>query len=570
MTYWLGVDVGISSTAWAVVGDTEATTGGTVATTVGLAADGELRGGVETGTAGPSIVNVTTGFFERLGDVAPVVVGGTPYGVEALIGRVLNAVLDAALASQGVAPAVVALSHPDEMDEYRTGLLAEAARLAGIAMSQLRLVSHTRARANLTTSGVEVAARLAIAAGAALTARSSRAEVPAVPTSAPGGSTLGTVGIAAGSAAAGGGVGVVGVSSIGGAEAITPVASSATASAGAGYAGTPAGASGVGYTGMPLPAPGTGYGGVPVDGPIGGYAGTPLPTPSVGGGYVGTPLATPSVGGAGVPPAGAPSVVPRSRPLPVVLAVVASVVVVGVAVAVFARGDSSDSGAGAAVATSAVAPLDPSAATSSAVEPASTAPAGVVDTPPPATAVSTTVPATKASTTKASTTVAPTTVAPVALIAPPNCDTLLAAVQAEVGTPPAGAGREEFDPTAAHSYSRCFGNVPSSTRSSLFEIWAFPVDQVPSGLTDGSSPSSDPANFSPNPFFGADATSDAGGFFAASTLSDATRNVFFACGASRCFLSMEQAVSGGSDPDISVLDAAVKRIIDALAAAPPG
>ncbi len=560
MTCWLGVDVGISSTAWAVVGDTEAITGGTVASTVGLAADGELRGGVEIDTAGPSIVNVTTGFFERLGDVAPVVVGGTPYGVEALIGRVLNAVLDATLASQGVAPAVVALSHPDEMDEYRTGLLAEAARLAGIPMSQLRLVSHTQARANLATSGVEVAARLGIAAGAALTARSSRAEVPAVPTSAPGGSTLGRVGIAAGSAAAGGGVGVVGVSSIGGAEAVTPVASSATASAGAGYAGTPAGASGVGYTGMPLPAPGTGYGGVPVDGPIGGYAGTALPTPSVGGGYVGTPLPTPSVGGAGVPPAGGPSVVPRARPLPVVLAVVASVVVVvGVAVAVFARGDSSDSGAAAAVATSAVAPVDTGAATSSAVELASTAPGGVVDTPPPATAVSTTV-----STTVASTTVASTTVAP------PNCDTLLAAVQAEVGTAPAGAGREEFDPTAAHSYSRCFGNVPSSTRSSLFEIWAFPIDQVPSGLTDGSSPSSDPANFSLNPFFGADATSDAGGFVAASTLSDATRNVFFACGASRCFLSMEQAVSGGSDPDISVLDAAVKRIIDALAAAPPG
>ena len=69
----------------------------------------------------------------RLGDPAPFVLDGAPFGAEALMGQVLAAVVAHATAEQGASPALVVLSHPATWGEYKLDLLREAARTAGVA-----------------------------------------------------------------------------------------------------------------------------------------------------------------------------------------------------------------------------------------------------------------------------------------------------------------------------------------------------------------------------------------------------------------------------------------------------
>jgi actin-like ATPase involved in cell morphogenesis len=67
----------------------------------------------------------------RLGDTTPIVVGGRPYGPEALMAPLLAAAIDKAGAQLGAAPDAVTLTHPANWGEYKLDLLREIARLAG-------------------------------------------------------------------------------------------------------------------------------------------------------------------------------------------------------------------------------------------------------------------------------------------------------------------------------------------------------------------------------------------------------------------------------------------------------
>ncbi|HEX8803975.1 MAG TPA: Hsp70 family protein, partial [Acidimicrobiales bacterium] len=77
----------------------------------------------------------TTGLREckrRLGDTTPMVMGGRPYGAEALMGHMLRHVVEVATAAAGGPPDEVVLTHPANWGEYKLDLLREVGRQAGV------------------------------------------------------------------------------------------------------------------------------------------------------------------------------------------------------------------------------------------------------------------------------------------------------------------------------------------------------------------------------------------------------------------------------------------------------
>ena len=68
----------------------------------------------------------------RLGDTTPFIIGGTPYGAEALMGHLLRHVVATVTASAGSAPSEIVVTHPANWGEYKIDLLREAARIADV------------------------------------------------------------------------------------------------------------------------------------------------------------------------------------------------------------------------------------------------------------------------------------------------------------------------------------------------------------------------------------------------------------------------------------------------------
>ncbi len=140
MPYVAGVDLGTTYSAAAIFGPGGAlavdldTRTMVVPSVVAVRADGEIL----TGAAAerrlvlePS--RVACEFKRRLGDPAPLLLGGVPYGAETLMGHLLKAILDRVAEREGEPPALVALSHPANYGRYKLGLLEEAARVAEIS-----------------------------------------------------------------------------------------------------------------------------------------------------------------------------------------------------------------------------------------------------------------------------------------------------------------------------------------------------------------------------------------------------------------------------------------------------
>ena len=71
-------------------------------------------------------------FKRRLGDPTPYLLGGTPYGADALTGYLLASIVERVTSERGEDPASIALAHPAVYGPYKLGFLEEAARLAGI------------------------------------------------------------------------------------------------------------------------------------------------------------------------------------------------------------------------------------------------------------------------------------------------------------------------------------------------------------------------------------------------------------------------------------------------------
>ncbi|MGE5830563.1 MAG: Hsp70 family protein [Micromonosporaceae bacterium] len=71
-------------------------------------------------------------FKRRLGDTTPILLGGVPYSAEALMARLLRSVLDEVTAREGGPPSAVCICHPANWGPYKTDLLRQAVRLAGL------------------------------------------------------------------------------------------------------------------------------------------------------------------------------------------------------------------------------------------------------------------------------------------------------------------------------------------------------------------------------------------------------------------------------------------------------
>ena len=152
MGYSLGIDLGTTYSAAAVMdgGRAEVFTLGTVApaipSVVVLREDGEVL--VGEAAERRSIVEPTrTGreFKRRLGDPAPLVLGGTPYGAEALMARLLRFIVDEVTKRQGAPPEQIVITHPANFGPYKKDLMLEMARLADVG--EVKFVTEPEAAA---------------------------------------------------------------------------------------------------------------------------------------------------------------------------------------------------------------------------------------------------------------------------------------------------------------------------------------------------------------------------------------------------------------------------------------
>jgi molecular chaperone DnaK (HSP70) len=137
--YALGIDLGTSATAAAIAdqGRIEmldlGAQGGTMPSLVLLREDGEaLVGEAAERRASADPSRLARAFKRRFGDPTPIVLGGTPFGADALVARVWAAVVARATERMGAAPEHVALTHPASYGPYKMELLQQAARQAGI------------------------------------------------------------------------------------------------------------------------------------------------------------------------------------------------------------------------------------------------------------------------------------------------------------------------------------------------------------------------------------------------------------------------------------------------------
>ncbi len=71
-------------------------------------------------------------FKRRLGDTTPILLGGVPYSAEALMARLLRSVVDEVVTREGGSPSAICVSHPANWGPYKTDLLLQAVRLAGL------------------------------------------------------------------------------------------------------------------------------------------------------------------------------------------------------------------------------------------------------------------------------------------------------------------------------------------------------------------------------------------------------------------------------------------------------
>jgi actin-like ATPase involved in cell morphogenesis len=71
-------------------------------------------------------------FKRRLGDTTPIMLGGVPYSAEALMARLLRTVVDEVGRREGGPPKAITVSHPANWGPYKTDLLLQAVRIAGL------------------------------------------------------------------------------------------------------------------------------------------------------------------------------------------------------------------------------------------------------------------------------------------------------------------------------------------------------------------------------------------------------------------------------------------------------
>jgi len=137
--YALGIDLGTTFTAAAVWRDGHAETAtlgsrsAAIPSVVLLREDETFLTGEGASRRGMTEPHrVAREFKRRLGDTTPILLAGVPYSAEALMARLLRAVVDEISTREGGAPDRVCISHPANWGPYKTDLLLQAVRLANL------------------------------------------------------------------------------------------------------------------------------------------------------------------------------------------------------------------------------------------------------------------------------------------------------------------------------------------------------------------------------------------------------------------------------------------------------
>ncbi|WP_198171147.1 Hsp70 family protein [Actinoplanes awajinensis] len=151
--YALGIDLGTTYTAAAVWRADHAeiaslgSRSAAIPTVVLLRADETFLTGESASRRGLSEPHrVAREFKRRLGDPTPILLGGVPHSAESLMARVLRAVVDEVSAREGSGPAAICVSHPANWGPYKTDLMQQVIRLAGIEQ-KVQLTTEPQAAA---------------------------------------------------------------------------------------------------------------------------------------------------------------------------------------------------------------------------------------------------------------------------------------------------------------------------------------------------------------------------------------------------------------------------------------
>lgn len=154
MTYEVGIDLGTTYTAAAVHRDGRSaifplgSRAAAIPSVVYLKEGGEvLTGEAAVRRAITEPERVAREFKRRLGDTTPIIVGGTPYSAEALMARILKAVIEQIETREGSAPSRIAISHPANWGQYKLDLLKQAIRLAEVDDHKVHLLTEPEAAA---------------------------------------------------------------------------------------------------------------------------------------------------------------------------------------------------------------------------------------------------------------------------------------------------------------------------------------------------------------------------------------------------------------------------------------
>ncbi len=151
--YALGIDLGTTYTAAAVwrAGRAEIASLGShsaaIPSVVLLRADETFLTGESASRRGLSEPHrVAREFKRRLGDPTPILLGGVPHSAESLTARLLRAVIDAVAAREGSEPAAICVSHPANWGPYKTDLMRQVIRIAGVEQP-VRMITEPQAAA---------------------------------------------------------------------------------------------------------------------------------------------------------------------------------------------------------------------------------------------------------------------------------------------------------------------------------------------------------------------------------------------------------------------------------------
>jgi actin-like ATPase involved in cell morphogenesis len=133
MPYFLGVDLGTTYTAAAIHRDGRTSTvdlgvrTAAIPSVVFLRDDETILTGEAASRRGATEPGrVAREFKRRVGDTTPILLGGSPYSADALMGRLLRWVVDAVSEREGEPPSGIAVAHPANWGPYKQELLRQA------------------------------------------------------------------------------------------------------------------------------------------------------------------------------------------------------------------------------------------------------------------------------------------------------------------------------------------------------------------------------------------------------------------------------------------------------------